>query len=127
VTGAADYRGYYLANAIGHGMAANELANSSAGTRAERARPDQVAEEAALVERPENRMSVLLTRRFRVRALDAPPRLTWGYALDHDQIRVNLPPKNPLLRFYALVSALARFAGVALTADPCRPLTCDGT
>jgi hypothetical protein len=48
----------------------------------------------AQVAASENQMSVLSIRRFRVRAPDAPLPLTWGYALDQDQIQVRLPMKK---------------------------------
>jgi hypothetical protein len=53
----------------------------------------QLQQQPAQVDCPANRLSVLLIRRFRVRAPDAPPSLTWGYALDQDQILVLLAMK----------------------------------
>jgi hypothetical protein len=68
-----------------------------------------VSGKSAQLDKPANRMIILLIRRFRVRAPDAPPRLTFGYALDQDQSMVCLPMKNPLIAVpaFAIVAAFA--------------------
>src|SRR5260221_584957 len=50
------------------GWLANEPANGNAGTRPKRAPPYEDAAASAQAERPANRMTILLIRRFRVRS-----------------------------------------------------------
>ena len=72
-----------FATAADGDVAANEPANGHAATQANRARPDEDAAIFAQVDNTGNRMSILLIRRFRVRAPDAPPGLTCSDPVPH--------------------------------------------
>src|SRR5258706_12092518 len=78
----------------GSGAAANESANGAAAKPAEPGTPETITATCAQVDSPANRMSVLLIRRFRVRAPGAPPSLTCNYAPDESQNQAKLPMRR---------------------------------